>query len=88
MNFIFNPKTIKTNNKDIPFASIMGKSFFNIPYINHKNMPNAKKVHIQKEISFVSFNLIVLITCGKEEIVVRKAAAKPIIFMGSMNRLI
>ncbi len=51
-------------------------------------MPNAKKVHIQKEISFVSFNLIVLITCGKEEIVVRKAAAKPIIFKGSMNRLI
>jgi len=46
----------------MPFDKIRGKSFLDIPYINHKKIPEDKKLHIQKDISLVSFNLIVLMT--------------------------
>ena len=56
-----------------------GTSWFNIPYISHNKVPEAKKVYINNDMPVVFFVLIVLTACGKNDPVVQKAAINPII---------
>ncbi len=56
----------------------MGMSSISIPYTNHKDTPAVNIKYIAKERSAVCFVFIVLITCGRNEIVVHVAATNPI----------
>lgn len=68
----------KTKINVMLFAKIRGKSLKRNPYIIHKNIPTPKITNISKDISLVSFNFHILITCGMNEMVVMVAATKPI----------
>jgi len=52
-----------------------------MPYISHKKVPIVNTTYIDREIPEVSLVLMVFTACGKNEMVVLKAAAKPIISM-------
>ena len=55
-----------------------GTLLLNNPNKNHKKVPDVKSEYINKEIPDVSLVRIVLIACGKKDVVVNIAAAKPI----------
>jgi hypothetical protein len=59
------------------FATIIGKSFINKPYISQKSTPAVNMLYIINEIPSVFFSLMVLIACGRKESVVRMAAKYP-----------
>ena len=48
-----------------------------IPYTNHRKTPIVKTAYIPNDKSFVCFDLIVFIACGKNEMVVQVAATNP-----------
>ncbi|RZB32238.1 MAG: hypothetical protein AEth_00561 [Candidatus Argoarchaeum ethanivorans] len=48
-----------------------------IPYTNHRKIPIVKTVYIPNDKSFVCFDLIVFIACGKNEMVVQVAITNP-----------
>jgi hypothetical protein len=58
----------------IAFATATGKLPLMIPYISHNKVPIVKKAYINNDIPDVSFVRIVLIACGKKEMVVPNAA--------------
>ena len=60
-------------------AAVTGMFAVNNPNNNHSNVPNAKREYIDKDIPEVSFVRMVFMACGKKEVVVQTAAAKPII---------
>jgi len=60
-------------------AAVTGRLCAITPYSSHKKVPTVKTTYIDNDIPSVFFVRMVLIACGKNEIVVQKAAAKPII---------
>lgn len=61
----------------IAFAMMTGGSLIRIPYMNHRKMPVVSVEYIPNDMSFVCLVLIILITCGRNEIVVHVAAINP-----------
>jgi hypothetical protein len=53
---------------------MMGKLVVNMPNNNQSNVPTVNKVYITSDMPLVFFVLIILIACGKKEIVVQMAA--------------
>jgi len=70
-------KIVAVNTRVIPFARMTGMSFMKIPYTNHRKTPVVKTAYIPNDRSFVCFDLIVFIACGKNEMVVQVAAINP-----------
>lgn len=75
----FNLKSniIEANTIVIELNIIIGISDFRIPYINQRIIPIKNNRKVAREISLVSFNFHILITCGTKAIVVRKPAISP-----------
>lgn len=57
---------------------VTGILLVNIPNKSHSKVPAAKSVYIDNEMLLVSFVRMVLIACGKKEVVVKAAAKKPV----------
>ncbi len=70
---------IKASTAVMAFAISTGRSLENNPYRNQRIVPVVKMIYMYNEMPEVSFVLIVLIACGKKEIVVQNAAANPAI---------
>lgn len=70
---------IPANKKVIALATATGKLGDQMPYISHKKVPTVNTMYMESEIPEVSFVRIVFTACGKKEIVVLKAAKKPMI---------
>ena len=68
---------INANTKVTAFAIRTGILLLNNPNKNHNKVPNVKSEYINNEIPEVSFVRIVLIACGKKDVVVNMAAANP-----------
>jgi hypothetical protein len=60
-------------------ATATGRLGYIMPYISHKKVPTVNTTYIDKEIPEVSFVRMVLTAWGKKDMVVLKAAVKPII---------
>ena len=60
--------------KVVPLAIIIGQACEAIPYINQAATPKVKMEYILTERPEVFFVLRIFIACGKNEIVVQKAA--------------
>ncbi len=58
-------------------AAMIGILPENKPNKSHNKVPKAKSEYISREIPEVSFVLMVFIACGRKEMVVQMAAAKP-----------
>lgn len=65
------------------FAAMMGILTENIPNKSHNKVPNAKSEYIDKDMPVVFFVCIVFIACGRKDMVVQTAAARPKIVMMS-----
>lgn len=63
--------------KEILFVSMIGTSFFFIPYHIHKLMPVTSTMSIISETSSAFFFLYVFITCGSIDMAVSKPAQRP-----------
>lgn len=59
-------------------ATTTGILLVSKPKSNHPTVPNAKREYINSEMPEVSFVRMVFIACGRNDTVVKKAAAKPI----------
>jgi hypothetical protein len=73
------------NIRVIAFAIATGKLPLMMPYISHKSVPAVKREYIPKEIPEVFFVWMVLMACGKKDMVVPKAAKYPIIAVVFIN---
>jgi hypothetical protein len=73
-------KIVAVNKKVIEFAMRRGRSPIRIPYTDHKNTPAANNKYIPKDKSLVCLVFMILMACGKNEIVVHVAANTPIRF--------
>jgi hypothetical protein len=62
-----------------PFARIIGQAFIKIPYISQNKTPTVKRTNITSEISFVERVCQTLITCGRNDIVVKNPPIIPLI---------
>ena len=62
-----------------PLAATIGIDLKKKPYTAHNVMPMEKSTYIKSDRSFVCFVLCAFMTCGKNEMVVNKAAVVPII---------
>ena len=60
-------------------ANATGRLGVMMPYINHINVPKVNTAYMDKDIPDVSFVRMVFMACGKKEMVVLKAATKPMI---------
>jgi hypothetical protein len=70
---------VSANINVMAFAKATGKLGVMIPYINHMNVPKVNTAYMDKDIPEVSLVRMVFIACGKKEMVVLKAATKPMI---------
>ena len=61
----------------IRLAAITGMSFTKIPYANHSTTPKQNSENMPSEKSFADLLFHVLMTCGKNEMVVRIPAEIP-----------
>jgi hypothetical protein len=68
---------IEANTNVTPLASDTGRLLLASPKINHISVPKANMMYIDNEMADVSFVRIVLMACGKNEVVVKKAATNP-----------
>jgi hypothetical protein len=62
-------------------ATATGRLGYIMPYISHKKVPTVNTTYMDNDMPDVSFVRIVFTACGKKDIVVLKAAIKPIISM-------
>ena len=67
--------TAKT--KVTALASVTGKLSLKMPNSSHNKVPVANREYMDNEIPFVSFVRMVLMACGRKEMVVQQAATKP-----------
>ena len=65
-------------------AIITGILSLKMPKIIHNSVPAVNNKYMYRDMPEVSFVRMVLIACGKKEVVVQKAAAKPMIVIQSM----
>ena len=77
-------KTVVENISVIAFAMMTGGSLMRTPYMNHRKMPVVSVEYIPNDRSFVCLVLSVLITCGRNEMVVHVAAINPIVVIQFM----
>ena len=65
------------NARVIALAITIGVLLVKMPKTNHNNVPMAKSKYIDKEMPLVSLVRMVLIACGRKDVVVQKAAINP-----------
>lgn len=68
---------INAKSRVTALAEMMGVLELNRPNNNHKSVPKVNKEYMNRDIPDVSFVRMVLIACGRNEIVVQNAAASP-----------
>jgi hypothetical protein len=68
----------------MPLAMVTGMAPLNMPYSSHISVPNANSEYMASDMPEVSFVLMVCIACGKNEMVVQKAATSPITVTNSL----
>lgn len=69
---------MKEAQEEMPLASISGISCLKRPYTSQHTVPANISEYMGSERSLVDLVLIVFIACGKNAVVVRKAASRPI----------
>ena len=69
------------------FAAIIGKSLVRIPYTSHNATPAQKNENIPNDKSLAEPDFQVLITWGRNEIVVQKAATRPMIWIEFISNI-
>jgi hypothetical protein len=82
MNYLYlilHPRIITVNTMVTALAAATGMLLESNPNTNQAKVPNAKSEYINNEMPDVSFVRMVFNACGRKEIVVKKAAIKPII---------
>lgn len=82
---ILNAISINANIIVTAFASIIDILSLYIPYTNQRTIPKKNIENIGNESPDTSFVFQVLYTCGTKEVVVKKAATRPIISMLSIS---
>ncbi len=82
---IFITKIVEIKTIERVFAAITGMLDTIIPYASQKIKPISVIISITKDRSFVCFVLMVLIDCGRNAKVVKKAAVRPIIIASVSN---
>ena len=70
---------IPANKNVIALAAATGRLGYIMPYISHKKVPIVNTTYMDRDMPEVSFVRIVFTACGKKEMVVLKAAKKPMI---------
>lgn len=71
-----------------PFARIIGQAIIKIPYRSQKKTPTVNRTNIISEISFVERVFQTLITCGRNDIVVKNPPTIPLIATKSISNII
>ena len=72
-------RMITANTSVIALAAITGILLLNNPKSSHSTVPRAKSEYIKSDMPLVFLVRMVFTACGRNEAVVKAAAAKPVI---------